>query len=426
MVINPALENKIQYFVISLTIVLSGSLIPFVFSNSYSLTLFVFLTFLVFLIPILQSGGFSEISFSYLLLLAIFLLGLLFYRGEFDKFQNYVGMMGRLLIAWLVTTLVCKNKFINIYTDVLVVYSAFSLVMYAIGLIFPDFIFSLPVSFNDAGTEYRHLYIYFYQGIDAWNFRNAGLFWEAGAFQVFVSLALLFEFFYLPTSRKSLIRKSILVVTIASTASTVGILVLAILFAVKVLTSRSLHSLVLLLAFGVSLFTLDIFNSLLWDKFNDENISGVDRISGQLADIKIFLSEPVTGVGFSEYIRFFETIAYSLGAFVPTSTNSFTGLLALNGLLYSLLLFLPMFSFFVFSRPKIGERFAMLAVFVLLLSSQGLFNQILFLSILFYGLGYDRPRKANYCMQRASDRHKGVMRHNPSAHTTAKAFFYCR
>lgn len=391
MVINPALENKIQYFVISLTIVLSGSLIPFVFSNSYSLSLFVFLAFLVCLVPILQSAGFSASSFSYLLLLAIFLVALLFYRGEFDKSQNYVGMMGRLLVAWLVTTLIAKKRFIEIYTDILVAYSAFSLVMYAIGLVYPGFILSLPVSFNDAGTGYRHLYIYFYQGIDAWNFRNAGLFWEAGAFQVFVSLALLFEFFYLPHTRKSLIRKSILVATVASTASTVGIFVLAILFATKMLTSRSLHSLLLLLALSVSLFTLDIFNTLLWDKFNGENISGVDRITGQLADIQLFLSAPMFGVGFSEYLGSFERIAYSLGAFAPTSSNSFTGLLALNGALYSSLLFLPMFGFFIFCEVQIGKRIVMLAVYVLLLSSQGLFNQILFLSILFYGLGNDRP-----------------------------------
>lgn len=152
----------------------------------------------------------------------------------------------------------------------------------------------------------------------------------------------------------------------------------------------------LIIASIVSLFSLDIFNSILWDKFNGENISGVDRITGQLADIELFLSAPIFGVGFAEYLGSFERIAYSLGAFAPTSTNSFTGLLALNGVLYSLLLFLPMFYFFIFCEIETRERVAMIAVYILLLSSQGLFNQILFLTILFYGLGNDLKGSASH------------------------------
>lgn len=235
MVISSSLEIKIQYLVVALAIVLSGSLIPFVFSNSYSSSLFAFLGLLACLILAMRDFKFSTNSTIYLLLLIVYLLFLMFYRLDFDNLQSYQGMIFRLLLAFLVTNLVSKKNFIEIYTNVVVVYSLLSLVMYAIGIVYPDFIHLLPISFNDAGTGYRHLYVYFYQGIDVWNFRNSGLFWEAGAFQVFVSLALLFEFFYLSLSRWSLIRKIILVTTVATTASTVGILVLSILFVVNML-----------------------------------------------------------------------------------------------------------------------------------------------------------------------------------------------
>jgi len=376
-------ENRLQYLIVSLLVVFSGSLIPFVFSDGYSVSLVLFLFLLVCLSPVFRGVKFPVDSLFYLLLMASFLLILLFFRGEFDNLKEYVGVVGRLIIAYLVTVMVGKRKFIEIYTDILVFYSAFSLIMFSVGLVFLDFILSLPISFNDAGTGYRHLYVYFYQGIDTWNFRNAGMFWEPGAYQVFLSLALVFEIYFV---NKSSVRKAILIAAIASTVSTIGLLVLVILSFVRLFSMKPLKSYILFAFFISVLLVFDIFDTLLGNKLDGVNISGVDRIVGQLADIQLFLSAPIFGVGFSAYPESFKSAAYALGAFAPTSSNSFTGLLALNGFIYSLLLFLPMFAFFLRTSLKISDRVLMLAIYIMLLSSQGLFNQLLFILIMFYGI----------------------------------------
>lgn len=382
MYVNSITENSLQYLIISLLVVFSGSLIPFIFSDSYSNFLVFFLFSLICMSLLFRTVKFTADGLIYMLLIVLFLLILLFFRGEFDNTKEYIGVVGRLLIAYFVTVLVGKKKFIEIYTHIFVIYSAFSLIMYVVGLVFPDFVLSLPISFNDAGTGYRHLYFYFYQGIDTWNYRNAGIFWEAGAYQVFLSLALVFEVYFI---KKSLARKAILIAAIVSTISTVGLLVLVILSAVRLFSRKSLYNLSLSVVLISGLLISGVFDALLWGKFDGENISGVDRIVGQLADLQLFLSAPIFGVGFSAYPESFKSAAYALGAFAPTSSNSFTGLLALNGIFYSLLLFLPMFAFFIKNSVQFSGRILMLAIFIMLLSSQGLFNQILFLSIMFYG-----------------------------------------
>lgn len=383
MFISSGSTTKLQYLIVSLIVVFSGSLIPFIFSENYSTFLVVFLLFLLGLSPFFKHLKTNSYSYFYLLLIILFLLVLMLFRGEFDNSKEYVGVIGRLLIAYLATILISKKKFIAAYTDLFVFYSAFSLIMYLIGFVSLDFIRSLPISFNDAGTGYRHLYFYFYQGIDTWNFRNSGLFWEAGAYQVFLSLALLFEIYFI---KKSIARKVILIAAVASTVSTIGILVLAILSFARLFSRRSLYNVFLPSILILTLFIFQIFDELLWGKFDGENISGVDRIVGQLADLQLFTGSPVFGVGYAAYPDSFRAAAYALGAVAPTSTNSFTGLLALNGIFYSLLLFLPMFNFFIKNDLKIGNRILILVIFIILLSSQGLFNQLLFLVLLFYGL----------------------------------------
>jgi hypothetical protein len=376
-------EDSFHYTIIILAIILSGSLIPFIFSKNYSSFLLIFLSFLSALFVLDKNRGKKVISLQYLGILLIFLFFLMFFRFEFVHLKEYLGTLVRLIIATIITLLVSKKKFIEIYVRVLTVYAGFSLILFLLGFLFPDKIMLLPISYNDAGTGYRHIYIYFFQGIESWNFRNAGIFWEAGAFQVYLSLALLFDFYLL---EKSLTRKIILILAIVSTSSTIGYAVLALLMIFDAISKPTLSRILVMISFISIFFYFGIYDSFFVNKFDGENISGIDRAVGQLVDIKIFSSSPIFGVGFSGYSALFNTTAYSLGAIFPTSTNSFTGLLALNGIFYSILIFGPMFMFFFRLQIQNKYRILMLCCFIILLSSQGLFNQLLFLIILFYGL----------------------------------------
>ena len=376
-----ALTQPMQYLIVTLLVTLSGSIIPFVFSAKYTVFLILFLFLLLLFFVVTRVKNVNVDSLAYLLTIVVSLLLLLHCHDDFDRLSEYYGFIGRFSIAFLVTELVQREKFVKIYTDIIVSYSVVSLILYFVGIFSPQFISSLPVSYNDAGTGYRHIFFYFYQGIDHWNFRNAGIFWEAGAYQVFLSMALIFEVYFL---RRSMLRVGCLFAAIATTISSVGIMVLLIVGTVLLFLQRSLVKYPIFILLALWVWFSGIIDTFILVKFYGDNISGIDRLAGQMADLQLFSTDPFIGVGMNAYNERFKDVAYSFGAIKPTSSNSFTGMLALNGALYSLVFFLPMFAFFVKTPLGAWKKLVMLAVFILLLSSQGVMMQIFFLCIAFY------------------------------------------
>jgi hypothetical protein len=262
-------------------------------------------------------------------------------------------------------------------------YSAVAIIFFIIGFIFPNYIVNLPVAFNDAGTGYRHLIIYFYQGISSWNYRNAGLFWEAGAFQVFLMLALLFESFIINGKRY---RRLILISCMLTTLSTLGVaIVLVYLIAFFSKRPRLSHFVLPTICLPLFLFYAPI-RDLVLAKFSSGHSSGSERLIGQIADIQIFTESPLFGVGLDNYSSYFDQIATQLGAYIPTSTNSFLGMLSLNGIIFSSVVFICYTSFFFFLKIRFELKVFIYLFFSLVLCTQGITNQLLFICLVLYGM----------------------------------------
>lgn len=375
--------NIIRHFLVICSIFLSGSLLPFVFSSGYSSFLLSFTGILLFMVFVLHKTKY-KVNFLIFLFLIITFLGVLFFiREDFQSVSTYFGFYVRFFIAFLLVSLINKDFFIRSYTNFFVYYGFFSLTMYIVGLVLPEFIYSLPTAYNDAGTGYRHLYIYFYQGIELWNFRNAGIFWEAGAFQVFLVLALIFESFII---KGNVNKRIILILSIISTFSIIGIVIVGLCIGIFWFNKKSKMAFLTPLLLLPLILTNGYVQKMIDDKFSGTHSSGNERLVGQIADIKVWTDYPLFGAGLEKYEYLFKANAYELGAVVPTSTNSFLGMMALNGLLYSLLIFISLFLFVFLLKISCKEKLLILFIFILLLSSQGVLNQILFLCILFYGI----------------------------------------
>lgn len=375
--------NIIRHFLVICSIFLSGSLLPFVFSSGYSSFLLLFTGLLIFIVFILHKITY-KVNFLIFLFLIIAFLGILFFiREDFQSVSTYFGFYFRFFIAFLLVSLVSRDFFIRSYTNFFVYYGFFSLIMYIMGFISPEFIYNLPTSYNDAGTGYRHLYIYFYQGIELWNFRNAGIFWEAGAFQVFLVLALIFESFIIKGNTS---RRIILILSIISTFSVIGIVIIGLFIGLFLSNKKSKMTFLIPLLLVSLVLTNGYIQEMIDSKFTGTHSSGNERLVGQIADIKVWTDYPLFGAGLEKYEQVFKAYGYDLGAEIPTSTNSFSGMMALNGLWYSLFIFSSLFLFVFSLRISLKEKLLVSLIFILLLSSQGVLNQILFLCFLFYGI----------------------------------------
>jgi hypothetical protein len=285
-------------------------------------------------------------------------------------------------MGFLVCMLLSPQQFFVAYAKFFYYYAWLSLAFYGFGVLFPNFILTLPTAYNDAGTGYRHLFIYFYQGLDSWNYRNAGLFWEGGAYGMFLFFALLMSL-CLGLEAKIII---VIFFSILTTGSTTAIAasVLIILASNRFGARQKFYS--FLIFFSLSPLASDILIDIFISKFSGENISYLDRSVGMAADLRLFASSPLFGLGFSEYNSEFNDIAISLGAFAPTSSNSFTGLLAVFGGFYTTLIFFPILFLYVKQSSNGFQAVVIGFAVIVMYSSQGLVYFPLSYVFLFYGV----------------------------------------
>ena len=362
-------------------IICSGSLIPFTIL-SYSAILLCELAFLTAIFFIIRPKIDLNILAFYMAFVVLSSCSML-YNESLGK--SDIGSLIRLTIAFLMVLIIDFDNFARAYTRIISWLALASIVFYAVGVLFSVNKF-LPIIYNDAGTVYSHAGIYFYQGGADWNYRNAGIFWEAGAFVSFLALALILND---PKCKEYRRRQFTIVLALLLTLSSVAFIILSLsalyyLSRSAIMNKRRIESyLAIFVAIGMVGWVvvpnlIDHFAT----KLVITNISALDRYVGMLADISIISSSPIFGVGYDGYFNQFEPIALSFGAVAPTSTNSYLGIAAVKGIPFAIIftaLYLLLFKFKCKSSLPLMIAF-LIPVF------QGLFNFPIFYAWVLYAV----------------------------------------
>ena len=161
-----------------------------------------------------------------------------------DKFGTYFGVFFQILIGFFVALSFERDKLKDKYINLIVFLSVFSLIGFAMCLFAPNLITKLPI-YDGLSPSYKYFDAFFFvvpvsrgyaAGVNVLLLRNSGLCWEPGCFQAFVNLALLF---FLDGCYKKLEKKrqlqviAVLILTIITTFSVTGILIMAIIVAFR-------------------------------------------------------------------------------------------------------------------------------------------------------------------------------------------------
>lgn len=148
------------------------------------------------------------------------------------------------------------------------------------------------------------------------NPRNQGIFWEPGAFQGYLNWALLLLLNKYNLKKKQIrIKAIVLMLTIASTQSTTGYFVFALVLTMSYLNhvqekGLKIHTLIVLFA-GLVLIFLVLNSNVVQMKFSDSSTgyeSFLTRLNDNINGIKIALISPVFGLGYSTP-RYFDLLA---------------------------------------------------------------------------------------------------------------------
>ena len=338
---------------------------------------------------------------------AMIALAFLAYIVNGESMEQLVILAAYILFPLLYVNCFSLSEWQKGYSDVMIFVSAFSLIVYFSSIFFPGLIERLPVTQNSLGTLSHEAFF----SITPINNRNYGPFWEPGAFQMYINIALIIEFYTFKFQNK----KSIIVLLLAliTTFSTTGYLAAGFIFLCILLESsfdkknkkRVVTIVVLLLVvfFAVS----SVFSDIQLDVF--------DKVFGKVDNYQVSREEYSTvGVRLSSFFVPFEIlfdsilqIPFGVG---PTylhdlfqqkyghsmTTCTFANLFAIYGVFYALLFLSGILKFTKCIASTSRLAFGLLIAIIICTLSEDFSRDASFFIIPFYGLSLAKSDKIRY------------------------------
>ena len=337
---NKNAVNSLAFIIVLWMVLSSGAEII-----GYNETMHVIVLFVLYLIFFMQKGINTKIQTRSLVSIGLLsILILINISMDIDHFSmsllNFdLGFLAKLWISMLIASSMDYKIYSRHFINIIFALSLISIIFYASFLINPGLITSLP-SLNIIKSNYN--FIVYIHNKEQWGMdRNCSIFWEPGAFQGFITLALVMLFFSKDqffSNKKQLLYILIFTIATLTTFSTTGYIVLFLLFGAY--TMKNIKLLPLTIIAGIIFymaFDRVILSNVIFQKFNQEGIwstSGERRISDVFVEIDMVKSSPVFGVGYHDYFTK-KGITLSMKGVVETwegGTNSLTYLLALFGI----------------------------------------------------------------------------------------------
>lgn len=199
-----------------------------------------------------------------------------YYIKEYEL-SSAIHIIMKMTIGILVLLLV-DNKFTKYYTDIIYFFSILSLVCFAYNYIFGVLPYINLGGSMDGGNGFRVTSIVYTQlynlNVHGLTFRNCGPFWEPGAFQGFINLAIIIELLgHNDRNREWHVRMLIFAITIITTFSTGGYIVLSICiiyFVVSNIRLSNNNKMILLITFLSITLAIFFRTDFLYEKISND------------------------------------------------------------------------------------------------------------------------------------------------------------
>ena len=225
-----------RYVITVLLIYMSGSIFFISFNYSKAVIAVLAASLIVAFIRNRLSMG---IRSNAIIMIAVFCISMgvtVLTTGE-NNTNSYIAIGLQMVTALTVAATVDYQSFKRTYIKIMFVLASISIVAFAVSQIYPNIIYYFKKTDAIASLCYYNAYVYIFPGVVGYSRdivfnRNLGIFWEPGAYQAFLNLALLFlldgdeKIFSNRTSKMYL---AVFVFTIFTTFSTTGYLVLALI-----------------------------------------------------------------------------------------------------------------------------------------------------------------------------------------------------
>ena len=356
------------YSVVFLLIAGSGSLFVKTIGDDYFYIFVLALTSVIFVFRKNSALASARINYRYLLLL--FLLFLVHYSYHNSGLFSYAGLMIRMTSVLLVALVFDYRSFWRAYVNIIAAISLASLFGFVIINFFqtmiPSFAYKLmlnDVNFNSI-IEYNNLFIITWRPVNYyWIIRNQAIFWEPGAFQFFVNLALIWNNYFNDKNQNKF--NILFSITVLSTFSTLGYIV----FAVVIFTiwgPKFKKNIIVSSAAIVALIIL-LMTPVVIGKFSSDSLqysSYQQRLYDSLIDFEIAKEYLFTGYGIgsealAKWANYKSNITFITGY---SSSNNLLMYLGQFGIILFGVYFYPLFK----SRTPVSKVLFISIIFMVL------------------------------------------------------------
>lgn len=386
-------RNLLTYIFVGFTIFEGGDVKFYINDNLFILGMLGFSLF-VLLMSRSKNVNNNAILLKYSLVMIMFLIiNYLVTDLTATYIPTYVGLAIRIVIALCISITVYVDEFIEKFISIMSFLCFVSLIFFVVGYVNPSIRYVFPMIKKVNGSEFGNAILYSYNlSQNALSMtRNSGIFNEPGKYQIFISLAMLFEL----SKNKFQNKKKIMlfIITMITTGSTTGYMSLVITLLAAALNKNNVKfKYKFLTIIGSLLLTLSSrFSNNISNKFKSDNVSFTRRNLDMLIDFKIFSKAPIIGNGINDYMTNFNNLlrwetGLHFDGTVQSSSNALTSQFAIYGILMSGTIFAGIFRFiykYIFNRGL--SLFLSAILMIVLCMSQNILSTILFMTICLYG-----------------------------------------
>lgn len=316
-----------------------------------------------------------------------------------DKnFTTYLAIIMQVAIGMFVASNIEFEKFVDKYINIIVFFASVSLIGFILGMVYPSIIYIFPLVKGEASVDYYNAWIYVFMKAKGYadsatvlSFRNAGICWEPGCYQVFLNIGIIF---LLAKQRRENVKNFymkmvILIMTLITTFSTTGymILLLTLIANIKIVFNEigkhkktSIAAIILLLLFFVFGSKLGIKFDYIFEKTSSEFGGGgegaIDRIS--FDKIKYLFADGnfyFFGMGYDKWLEYNQSM-----------WNSIIHTMLCMGIPFTVVL---LYMYYQFGKLFKDNWLLVIIVLLMSFSTETLFWRVFFATLAFYGISYN-------------------------------------
>jgi hypothetical protein len=292
------------------------------------------------------------------LTIALMLIFFLCLSGIFNHMElgTTISRIIMICVAYMITEAYALKDYVKAFDNAMYLVAVVALLTEIIAYIAPGLFSFFPTVVNTANYSFSVFLIgsmrYSFLGNSL--IRAGGIFWEPGAFAIYLVIAVMFQLFF---SLKINIKRLIVYISaILFTFSTTGYIALAFLFGVfliknneNVLAKRVKELIVLLIIFLITLvvFHETLFNMIFGKIVNNESTT-IWRYASFFSGLLVSIKHPFLGVGANNLGVYVSEMSELLGfgAAYSNISNTLVYQFAAYGLIYGLIYSFGLFKFF--------------------------------------------------------------------------------